>query len=291
VRIGDFGSGNGPGQSPDRRERSAAFRRRHSPGDRLTGRVLRREAPGLSWVDFAGLTLLADIASDPEPGDLRLFEVVDTAGRIRLRELGPARAPLPAAPGLAAFRSARSRFEALAGPLLDSLAELPPPQREAAFARQVAAVPDLAAAWQTVGAALAALAADFAALGLGEPGYRPWLLPSARESELAALPRAGALLRTDFSFVLPGAPSGQGAGEVILLRRPDEAGAAGCGARLYLERPDLAVVAAEAALLLAPHGRAEILGVHPLPPDRRGGVLASLAAGLAGRGSHLSSRV
>lgn len=170
MRIGDSGTGGGSGQGPDRRERSAAFRRRYKPGDRLTGRVLRRERPGLSWVDFTGLTLLAEIPSDPAPGEARLFEVEGTEGRIRLRELGPARTPLPAALDLAAFRRARARFEALAGPLLDGLAGLAPAEREPAFARQVAQDPDLAAAWDEVHAALDSLAADLAALGLGQPG-------------------------------------------------------------------------------------------------------------------------
>jgi len=290
VRIGDSGTGGGPGHGPARRERSAAFRRRHKPGDRLTGRVLRREASGLSWVDFAGLALLAEIPSDPAPGEVRLFEVEGTEGRIRLRELGPARTPLPAALDLAAFRRARARFEALAGPLLDELAAEPPSQRHAAFTRLVAADPALTEAWAETDAALAGLAADLAALGLGQPGYLPWLLPAARESELAILPPSGSLHRTDFSFVLPGGPAGQGAGEVILLHSPAQV--AKCGARLYLERQDLAPLAAEAALLLTPTGaHTDILGLHPLPPERRGGVLAALAAGLAGRGGHLSSRV
>lgn len=290
MRIGNSGTGGGSGLGPDRRERSAAFRRRYKPGDRLTGRVLRRERPGLSWVDFTGLALLAEIPSDPAPGEARLFEVEGTEGRIRLRELGPARTPLPAALDLAAFRRARARFEALAGPLLDGLAGLAPAEREPAFARQVAQDTDLAAAWDEVHAALDSLAADLAALGLGQPGYRPWLLPRARESELAILPPSGNLHRTDFSFVLPGGPAGQGAGEVILLHGPGRESE--CGARLYLERQAAAPLAAEAALLLAPAGsRTSILGLHPLLPERKGGVLAALAAGLAGRGGHLSSRV
>ncbi|MEW5772179.1 MAG: hypothetical protein AB1916_01525 [Thermodesulfobacteriota bacterium] len=288
MRIGDSDSDGGSGRSPDRRERSAAFRRRHKTGDRVSGRVLRRERPGLSWVDFAGLTLLADIPSDPAPGELLIFEVEGAEGRIRLRELGPARTPLPAALDLAAFRRTRSAFEALAEPLLEELAAVAPADREAIFARQTAAHPGLAAALDQVRSAAEALAADFSRLGLGRPDYRPWLLPRARESELAELAPAGALLRTDFSFVLPG----RGAGEIILLRRRDGDKTGGCGARLYLEDPALAPDAAEAALLLAPAGqRTDILGVHPLPAERRGGVLASLAAGLAGRGGHLSSRV
>jgi len=289
VRIGDSGSGSGAGQSPDRRERSAAFRRRHRPGDRLVGRVLRRERPGLSWVDFAGLALLADIPSNPEPGEERLFEVEGTEGRIRLRELGPARAPLAAAPDLAPFRRARARFEALAAPLLDALAATPGPEREAAFARRIPAAPGLAAALEETRTALADLAADFTRHGLGRPGYLPWLLPATRESELAILPPAGSLERTDFSFVLPG----RGAGEAVLLCGPAGDPEAGCGARLYLEDPALAPLGAEAALLLAPAGRrVDILGLHPLPAERRGGVLAALIAGPAGRGGgRISSRV
>jgi hypothetical protein len=239
-------------------------------------------------VDFSGLTLLADISSDPAPGEILVFEVEGTEGRIRLRELGPARTPLPAALDLATFRSSRSRFEALAGVLLDSLAAAEPLAREALFTRQIDAAPDLRAALEETLSALDSLATDFARLGLGQPGYRPWLLPAARETELAALPPAGALQRTFFSFVSPG----RGAGEVLLLCGPAEGKDTGCGARLSLEDQSLAPLGAEAALLLAPAGRrVDILGLHPLPPERRGGVLASLAAGLAGRGGRISSQV
>ncbi len=288
MRIGDPGSGGGLGHAPDRRERSAAFRRRYQAGDHVTGRVLRRERPGFSWVDFSGLPLLADIPSDPAPGEWLVFEVESTEGRIRLRELGPARTPLPAALDLAAFRRCRARFEALAGGLLDALAREEPAARETRFLQLVEAAPDLDAAWEETLAALDSLAADFERLGLGRPECRPWLLPTARESELAVLPPAGNLQRLTYSFVHPGG----GAGEVLLLSREGAGPGPACGAHPTLEDPSLAPAAAEAALLLAPaHARAEILGLHHLPPERRGGVLASLAAGLAGRGGHLSSRV
>lgn len=289
MRIGDPAPGQGSGKSSDeRKERAAAFCRRRRPGQRIVGRILRRERPGLSWVDFDGQALLADIPSDPDPGQVRLFEVERTEPDILLREIGPVRtAPAAAAADLAAFRLARSRFEAAAADLLQALGALDDPgQRAAAFAQAVAQSPPRA--WEEAVRALDALEAAFARCGLGRPGYQPWVLPQARDSELVFLPLSGDLSETALSFTLPGT----GAGEVRLLCGPARPGHAGCGARLFLENKALAPAAAQAALALAPAGvRPEMLGCAALPLERRAGVLAAAVAGLSGRGAHFSGRV
>lgn len=290
MRIRGYGAGTGAGGHGQGGDRPGAFRRRHRPGERLAGRVLRREAPGLAWVDFQGLELLASIASDPEPGETLLFEVLRTDPDIVLREIPVARAAGdPLGPAADAFWAARSQFEANAAPLREALeaAGPGPARRQAAFARALDAAPGLEALFRTLEQARAAASALTAARGAGSLEYRPWLMPRALSGEMLvagrpARPGGEAVTETTFSFAVPG----PGQCELRLLESATRA-----SARLLAEHPDKA-----AELLLAlraggwPGERVRLFAPAPLPAPARAGALAALLRA-AGARPRLSRRV
>jgi len=275
MRIQGDGAGPGGGHHGGG-DRSGAFRRRHRPGERLTGRVLRREGPGLAWVDIQGLELLASIASDPAPGTVLLFEVLRTDPDILLRELHVARAAGdPLGPAADAFWAARAQFEANAGALRAALeaAGPGPARREAAFARALAADPGLGALFQTLEQARAATSALTSARGAGSLEYRPWLLPWALSGEMliAARPAsagAAALVETAFAFTVPG----PGQCELRLIESPPRA-----SARLLAEHPDRARDVLRAMQDAGwPGPEVRFFDPAPLPAAARAGVLAPL---------------
>ncbi|WP_028586801.1 hypothetical protein [Desulfocurvus vexinensis] len=290
MRIQGDGAGSGGG-SHGGGDRPGAFRRRHRPGERLAGRVLRREAPGLAWVDIQGLELLASIASDPAPGTVLLFEVLRTDPDILLRELHVARAANdPLGPAADAFWAARSRFEAHAGALREAMAAAgaDPAARQAAFARALAADPGLDALFQTLEQARAAASALTAARGAGSLEYRPWLLPWALSGEMLVAARpaaagAAALVETTFAFAVPG----PGQCELRLLESPPRA-----SARLLAEHPDRARDVLRAMQDAGwPGPGARLFAPAPLPAAARAGVLAPLLCAASLARPRLSRRV
>jgi len=183
VRITGFGAG---GQPPGgERDRAAAFRARHSIGQRVRGRILRREQNGLTWVLVGGEELLARLEVPAEPGDELFFIVRALSPEIMLQALPPGQAAADL-PGLVQrFRAAREIFEQQDAGLFEPLMGLPPSPGarhkafQAALAKSPAAADRLAKVLDILGQINAGL--DPAA-GL-EALYLPWLLPALRRQE------------------------------------------------------------------------------------------------------------
>jgi hypothetical protein len=281
MRVGDSGSGPGFGGGQGPRDRAATFRRAHQVGQRLSGRILSCEAPGLYWVDLSGHTLLASMDDDARPGETRIFEVQSLEPELRLRQLPGQRSGLPPALGrLAAFQRRRAACEAAAGPLLERLA------REPDFAARQAALeqdPDCGPLLATAQDAAAELGQALGLAGAARAGYAPWVLPQARNSEYLWRGGSDNLLELVFSLSLPG----RGAAEARLLAR-SQGPAASASCWLHLESaPDAELLrdlpAALARLAGLPAGPApELLGVRPLRPEQRGGALAQALAAQTG---------
>lgn len=278
MRITGHGSGWGSGPKGGR-ERADVFRRRHRPGERVTGRVLRRDGPGEAWVDFEGVELLASIQSDPAPGSVLLFTILRLEPDILLQELHVARAAGdPLVPAADAFWTARARFESLSWDARAAAGEKDEPEaRERALRSALAEAPDAAEALERTERAAAEVSLLLAARGGPVLGYRPWLLPETLSGEMLTLTNPSSRLsETRFSFTLPG----QGQCELRLMSGPDAA-----GARLYLEHPQLAPAFEKLLVLrgLATSDQA-FFKAAPLPPSARAGVLAPLlGAGQPGR--------
>jgi len=247
-------------------------------GERVTGRVLKRERPGYAWVDFEGLELLTNIESDPEPGSLLLFQIIRLEPDILLQELHVARAQGdPLGPAVDLFWAARTRFETISAGLRKELSDLPGPEqpRKDAFDALLAGTPDLAQGFKQVTQACTAINTLLSARGAGQLDYRPWLLPEALSGELLSISRtrtnpaseqSPTIVETGFSFTLP--PHGQC--EMRLLASPPT-----ITVRLFLEHPGLgpAFERLIRAFLFAGQD-VDFFTPSVLPPEARAGVLA-----------------
>ncbi|MDD4951098.1 MAG: hypothetical protein PHV85_00985 [Desulfovibrionaceae bacterium] len=292
MRITGYAQGRGQGPG-DRQRRGAAFRNRHRVGDRVQGRVLGWEGPGLAWVSIDNQPLLARIGSRPAPGSVMHFRVTALYPEIVLQELG-------AGPGRGSallavmqdFGLARARFEAAAREILGQNAALPEAEgRRKALSRALAQEPDTAGLYLEVARCAALVDSALAGAGQGRFSYPPWLMPGAGRQELVARRAADRgpdkgppLVELILGFEL----DGLGAGQIRLLSRGGEA-----GFRVLLERPDQA-----SALLkfLGAQGpgltrRSTCLGVDRLPESAHGGVLPEILLGLSGDLTGVSSPV
>jgi hypothetical protein len=269
MRISGYGTGFG--QSADNRDRAAAFRARHSIGQRIKGRILRREQNGLYWVQVGGEELLARLEVNAVPGDQLLFIVRALTPEIMLQALTTGVDAGDLSGLVQRFRAAREVFETQYGQLVTALCGTPPQSmlRREAFALVLADRPDaaqrLAKAQDYLDQINAAMDAEQNAQAL----YEPWLLPGLRRLETLRRTRPDGAVETALSAV--------------------DSSAGAIEARLYAGAETRLVVTAEApeaagALLveLAALGRdlagqePVVLGPTRLRPSPLGGVLGEL---------------
>ncbi len=189
MRISGYGAGFGQGS--DSRDRAAAFRARHSIGQRVKGRILRREPSGLYWVQVGGEELLARLEVQADAGDQLVFIVRALTPEIMLQALreGVDAGDLP---GLVQrFRAAREVFETQASALLALLSTLPPQPalRREAFAQAMERHPEDAARFAKTLALLEQINASLPADQQGRGLYLPWLTPSLRRQEMIRRPK------------------------------------------------------------------------------------------------------
>lgn len=277
MRIKGYGAGQ-QGQPGPGRERANAFRSRHCIGERIKGRVLRREPSGLYWVQVGGEELLARLEMQTEPGDQLIFVVRALVPEILLQaQQGDAsQDDLPSL--VQRFRAARELFEAQAEPLLDALTSVPPLllQRQEAFALALRSDTDADMLHEQAQALLQrinqALTAERGAVAL----YAPWLLPGVRRQEIVRR-MTGSSGGSGFAEAsLSGYMAGCGGLEVRLMSRAKE-----CSLRLWAEQPEhTGSLQVELAALVreALGGEAQFLGVARLAAKAGAGagVLAEL---------------
>ncbi|OGR35151.1 MAG: hypothetical protein A2051_11660 [Desulfovibrionales bacterium GWA2_65_9] len=278
MRIKGYGAGQPgqQGQSGPGRERADSFRARHSIGERIKGRVLRREPSGLYWVQVGREELLARLEVQTEPGDQLMFVVRALVPEIRLQAL-QGDALQDDLPGLVQrFRAVRETFETQAEPLLHVLASLPPllSQRQQAFGIALDGNAEAFALHEHAQALLtginAALTAERGAVAL----YAPWLLPAVRRQEIVRRMTGSSGGGGFAEASLSGSMSGCGGLEVRLMSRAKE-----CSLRLLAEQPDQTggLQVELAALVRDGLGvEAQFLGVSRLAAGAGAGVLAEL---------------
>lgn len=286
MRITGYGAGFG--QSSGSRDRAAAFRARHSIGQRIMGRILRREQNGLYWVQVGGEELLARLEVQAEPGDQLTFIVRALTPEIMLQALtgGMSAGDLP---GLVQrFRAAREVFEVQDSALLAALRSTPPQPglRHEACQQALAANPESAQRFSKVQELLAQINASLSAAQNAVADYRPWLLPAQRRQEMLRRPRAQGGTETSVSAV----DAAAGAFEARLLEEPG-------AARLLLaaDQPQACgPLQVELAALVRGEFNLEpeMLGPTRLRPNAMGGVLGELFGSVPGWSSGgLNTRV
>lgn len=267
MRISGYGAGFGQQQPGDR---AATFKRQHSIGQRVKGRILRQEAGGLMWVQVGGAELLARLEVDAQPGDELFFIVRALEPEIVLQAL-PRGAGAVDLPGLAQrFRAAREVFESRDGTILTSLSALPalPSRLAEAFDAAISGNAERQDRLSRIHSALVLMNA--ALPGSTRVVYEPWLLPVLRRSEGF---RRG-LAAGASEWIAGGVEADCGGVEFRLL-------ADGSSLRLTLaaERPERTgpLQVQLFSLIRAEHGRdPEMLAPTRLRPDVRGGVLGRL---------------
>ncbi|PKN09628.1 MAG: hypothetical protein CVU73_01370 [Deltaproteobacteria bacterium HGW-Deltaproteobacteria-8] len=270
MRIKGYGTGQ-QGRPGSGRDRADAFRARHSIGERLKGRVLRRDPSGLYWVQVGGEELLARLELETDPGDFLLFVVRALVPEIRLQAL-QGDAPQDDLPGLVqAFRAVREVFETQAAPLLQVITAIPPllAQRQEAFTTALAGDEEAAALYGQAQALLERINRALHPENGGVALYEPWLLPGIRQQEIV---RRGSGGFAEAS--LSGRMAGCGGVEVRLMSRAGE-----CSLRVLAERPEqTGPLQVELAALVRDGLKveAQFLGVARLAASAGAGVLAEL---------------
>ncbi|MBU1041760.1 MAG: hypothetical protein KKF77_11740 [Proteobacteria bacterium] len=275
MRIKGYGSGQmgGQGQPGQNRERADAFRSRHSIGERLKGRVLRRDPSGLYWVQVGGEELLARLEVQTDPGDTLMFIVRALVPEIRLQAL-QGDATQDDQPGLVQrFRAAREAFETQAAPLLDALAKVPPSiaLRQDAFDVILERDPEALPLHQTAQELLARINEEQPPDSGATALYAPWLLPSVRRQEIVRKNTASGFVEASLSGCMPVVCGGL---ELRLMSRTGE-----CSLRLMAERPECTgpLQVELAALVRDGLGvEAQFLAVTKLAAHAGAGVLAEL---------------
>lgn len=233
MRIGGYGGGFG--QPSGERDRAAAFRARHSIGQRVKGRILRREASGLYWVQIGGEDLLARLEVNASPGDQLMFIVRALTPEIMLQALSAGVDTGDLTGLVQRFRAAREVFETQGAAILALVAAIPPQaalRREAFFIALDAhteSAQNLAKALDY----LAQINAGLAAAQNAQALYEPWLLPGLRRQETLRRARADGCIETGLSATDAACGgiearifSGASARIVVLAEHPSQAGGA-----------------------------------------------------------------
>jgi hypothetical protein len=266
------GNGTGFGQQGAGRDRAAAFRARHSIGQRIKGRILRREPNGLYWVQVGGEELLARLEVQADQGDELLFIVRALTPEIMLQALsgGISAGDLP---GLVQrFRAAREVFEVSGSEMFAALQAIPPDPslRREAFQKALEARPDSAANFAKVLALLAQINSSLGEEQTAVALYQPWLLPMRRRQEMLRRERGDGGTETSTSAVDPLAGDfelrlrvGNDASSLVLTAEKPEA----CGP---LQVEIAALVRSELGL------EPVMLGPNRLRRNNLGGVLGEL---------------
>lgn len=166
-------------------KRARQFRARHSLGQRVTGRFVKWERPGLAWVSFDGINLLANLETEPAPGSRLNFTVTGLTPDIVLKELPKGGASPSGGPNFVqAFSLARSAFEAHSQAPIVGL--------DVSGMDEQARMEYFFEALDAKGRALYLIAAQaqcrvngwLSGSGSARLHYRPWLLPQARSHEM-----------------------------------------------------------------------------------------------------------
>ncbi len=270
MRITGYGTGFGRHDAG--RDRAAAFRARHSVGQRIKGRILRREPNGLYWVQVGGEELLARLEVQADPGDELLFIVRALTPEIMLQALagGMSAGDLP---GLVQrFRAAREVFEVNGAGMFAALQATPPDVslREEAFQKTLEARPDSASNYSKVLALLTQINSSLGEEQTAVALYQPWLLPLCRRQEMLRRDRADGGAETSCSAVDPAA----GAFELRLRSGNDAASLV-----LTAERPEACgpLQVEIAALVYGDLGLEPVMfGPNRLRRNNLGGVLGEL---------------
>jgi hypothetical protein len=269
MRISGYGAGFG--QQSAAKDRAAAFRARHSIGQRIKGRILRREQNGLYWVQAGDEELLARLEVHADPGDELIFIVRALTPEIMLQALsgGMSAADLP---GLVQrFRAAREVFEVHSAKLLAALRSTSPQPalRLDAFNAALSANPEASQHFAKVQDLLAQINTSLGAQQNAVAQYQPWLLPGQRRQEMLTRPKAGG-----FETAISAVDATAGAFESRLATATD-------AARLTLsaDKPEAcgALQVELCALAREESGlEPEMLGPTRLRPNSLGGVLGEL---------------
>jgi len=282
MRIGDHGfSGFFSGRGPGGGDRARIFRNRHRVGERIQGRLVRWEQPGLAWVDIQGQELLAQIHSQPAPGQILAFLIVQLYPDIVLQELhggagGDTGAPTTLAGAVHAFWSARSLYESAARGLQPSATvRHHAPKRRLALHETLADAPEALARYLRLLGAAHMVNAFLVPMGAGRLCYPAWLLPrGALAAEM--LVHGGRDGKRLDEAVLAFAMPRTGQCLIRIMVRPEPGAEGSC--RVAMERPGLgrAMDAALDALLAETSLACSRLETTPLAPEHRAGLLAGL---------------
>lgn len=253
-------------------ERVNAFRARTVVGQRVRGRVTRRESVGLFWIDVKGSELLARLPDDTEPGTESTFKVESLYPEVTLKMLPAGRNGRSQGPQAAIRRywplrqSLDTRNASLAG--REALAGEPDlDRRRRIYLQGIHADTEALLEYLDLLGQLATINRKLRAEG-ATLAYLPWLLPGATGQELlvAAGPSNEEAAFTEAVFDFKLHPLGRGRAKLML--RPPRA-----SMRLLLENQVAARVVSKPLARLAFNLtglKVDVLGTAPLAPDTPG---------------------
>ena len=200
MRISGYGSSFG--QTADSQDRAASFRSKHSIGQRIKGRILKRDPNGLYWVKVGGEELLARLEVQADPGDQLLFIVRALSPEIMLQALSDGEVDVKDLPSLVQrFRAAREVFEVQHTTLLMALVDTPPQAelRRESFSKALDVTPDAAILHARTQEYIQHINTSLAARQNAQAMYLPWLTPGLRRQEIVRRNRTDGSVETALS--------------------------------------------------------------------------------------------
>jgi len=268
MRI--YGSGSGNSGFGGGEDRSSAFRRGRRPGQKVRGRVIKRVADDMAWVEIEGHRLLAQLRSYPREGTWLVFVIQQIVPEIVLKELyETGTAATPRLETAASFEAARTLFENRFRTHADQLAALPAAERPAAFLTLLETDPKLRAAYLDALGCAGEITALFPSTH--RLLYQPWLLPEARrQATVVRIPAEDDQSRMQaamIEFELP--PYGLVRAE--FLNKDGET-----GYRLKLQSPDRRDALQRYLETAIPGDAVRCLGIAKLAQREHGGIVAEL---------------
>lgn len=179
MRISGSGTGgsySGGGSRSDR------FRKRHRPGQKVRGVLIKNLPDAMAWVDIDGERLLAQLETAHPEGSRLLFLVQQLVPRIVLKELtGGTHGNAAGALGrVSDFDSARTLFENRFRPALEQAGRFGHPLPLPHFLALLAANPPIHAAYQDAANCALPLSRSLQEADMGALVYQPWLAPTGR---------------------------------------------------------------------------------------------------------------
>ena len=260
------------GHNASHKNRAQTFRRTHSVGQIVHGRLLRWEQPGLGWVSIDNQPLLASLSSRPSPGALLSFRIQKLSPEIVLQEISGNSTKQGQKPFslLKNFNTLRTQFEEVSTSIWKECTQNSPDERFHTFVARLEDMPEPQAAFIRVSACVAQINKHLQSETTF--GYWPWLIPGAIGQATTLNIKPGE--QPFHNMLLEFESEQHGLTQIQIFYRHPQA-----SYQIFLQH-NVSVISEKNSIIplamLPPEIDIHCMKTAPLPSSRHGGLLASL---------------